>query len=132
MNLPPKKKRKQSVQRKGTASHVRTWTWTMTSRLYRQANPVCAICEAQGVVKDATPGEKKGVVDHIVRVNAGGAIYDAQNLMTVCQYHHDAKSRLEGMGWTCATFGKYGNFVPSNKEQTIEMLSSLLAMVGKG
>lgn len=127
MRLPPKIKKRTSNTRKGTANPlISTWTWTVSSRLYRQVNPLCAICEAQGLLSDATPGARKGVVDHIIRVNAGGAMYDNRNMMTICRSHHDAKSRLEGKGWTCDMIGTYGSLVPANRSKVIADLALAL------
>lgn len=127
MRLPPKIKKRPQATRKGTANPlISTWTWTLSSRLYRQVNPLCAICEAQGLLNDATPGGKKGVVDHIVRVNNGGSMYDNRNMMTVCRSHHDAKSRLEGKGWTCDVVGTFGSLVPADRGKVITELATLL------
>ena len=96
--------------------------WGNVSRLYRIANPLCEMCLAKGKATDASPGDRKGVTDHIVRIAAGGAKMDALNFMTLCKECHDRKSALEKQGWSCVTIGSYGNFLPANKSEAIKSL----------
>lgn len=71
--------------------------WRKTSRLYREANPICEQClkaskegdQSHGMINLATS------VDHIVPLFAGGEPYDWNNLQSLCDYHHALKSQAE-------------------------------------
>lgn len=72
--------------------------WRKTSRLYREANPICEACiraskegdqSRDGMINLATS------VDHIVPLFAGGEPYDWDNLQSLCDYHHSMKSQRE-------------------------------------
>ncbi len=71
--------------------------WRKTSRLYREANPICEAClraskegdQSHGMINLATS------VDHIVPLFAGGEPYDWDNLQSLCDYHHALKSQQE-------------------------------------
>jgi len=52
--------------------------------------PLCSWCSDVGRVKPAR------VVDHIVRVRDGGEFWDLNNLQTMCDACHNAKSGREG------------------------------------
>lgn len=80
------------------------------------------MCLAKGKATDASPGDRKGVTDHVVRIASGGAKMDAMNFMTLCKECHDHKSRMEKLGWTCDKVGTYGNFIPASKEDAIKSL----------
>lgn len=75
--------------------------WRKTSRLYREANPICEQClkasKRAGKGLDDTAGmiNLATSVDHIVPLFAGGEPYDWNNLMSLCDYHHSIKSQRE-------------------------------------
>lgn len=73
--------------------------WRKTSRLYREANPICEQClQLEG---DQSRGERAGMinlatsVDHVKPLFAGGDPYDWNNLQSLCDYHHALKSQRE-------------------------------------
>lgn len=72
--------------------------WRKTSRLYRQANPICEACLREASKEG---GERAGMinlassVDHVNPLFAGGSPYDWDNLQSLCDYHHSLKSQRE-------------------------------------
>lgn len=79
--------------------------WRRTSRLYREAHPICEACikasKRAGKGLDDTADKRAGMinlatsVDHIVPLFAGGEPYDWDNLQSLCDYHHALKSQQE-------------------------------------
>jgi 5-methylcytosine-specific restriction protein A len=66
---------------------------TRKSRAFRaehlRRQPNCTWCAGQGVL---TPGTQ---VDHITPLSQGGAEFDHANAQTLCDRHHDLKTRAE-------------------------------------
>jgi len=58
--------------------HFRNW--------YIGRHPLCAACEAQGVLTPAV------IVDHIVELKDGGAPYSADNAQSLCVACHNRKT----------------------------------------
>lgn len=75
--------------------------WRKTSRLYREANPICEQCLREAKESDQSRQKRAGMiqlatsVDHIVPLFAGGEPYDWDNLQSLCDYHHAIKSQRE-------------------------------------
>ena len=75
--------------------------WRKTSRLYREANPICEACLRALKEGDQSREKRAGMinlatsVDHIVPLFAGGEPYDWDNLQSLCDYHHALKSQRE-------------------------------------
>jgi len=75
--------------------------WRRTSRLYREANPICEACLKASKEGDQSHEKRAGMlnlatsVDHIVPLFAGGEPYDWDNLQSLCDYHHSLKSQQE-------------------------------------
>ncbi|WP_141686980.1 HNH endonuclease [Lactiplantibacillus plantarum] len=75
--------------------------WRRTSRLYREANPICEACLRASKEGDQSREKRAGMinlatsVDHIVPLFAGGSPYDWDNLQSLCDYHHALKSQAE-------------------------------------
>ena len=123
----PKRTRPTQVRTRKPTGERDTYNtrWSNISRLYRIANPLCELCLLQGKATDASPGDRKGVTDHIIRVTAGGHPRDAANFATLCKSCHDRKSALEKQGWTCDRIGNYGAFTPANKIRALETLTGV-------
>ena len=66
-----------------------TRSWRRTSRVYRQQNPLCVHCKAEGIIKSAE------VVDHIKPIQDGGEVFDWDNLQGLCHSHHNSKTAKE-------------------------------------
>jgi len=75
--------------------------WRKTSRLYREAHPICEACikaserAGKGLDKRAGMINLATSVDHIVPLFAGGDPYDWNNLQSLCSFHHSLKSQAE-------------------------------------
>lgn len=75
--------------------------WRKTSRLYREANPICEACLKASKRAGQRADKRAGMmnlatsVDHIVPLFAGGDPYDWNNLQSLCDYHHSLKSQAE-------------------------------------
>jgi 5-methylcytosine-specific restriction enzyme A len=65
--------------------------WRRFRRVFLADHPLCVECGALGRVTAAN------VVDHVVAIRDGGAIWDEANLQPLCATHHDAKSGRELM-----------------------------------
>jgi len=67
--------------------------WRKVRASYADKNPLCVKCRAEGKTV------KVAYVDHITRVEDGGAKYDESNLQSLCKFHHDSKSGREAHGY---------------------------------
>lgn len=68
-----------------------TARWQKLREYKKQRNPLCEECLRHGRI---TP---MSLVDHIVPIEAGGAVFDLTNLQSLCSACHNAKhSRVEG------------------------------------
>lgn len=70
-----------------------SWPWRKKAKAYREANPLCVVCEFKGEIKAMK------VVDHIVSINSGGAKLDDDNLQSLCESCHNSKSSKESRGY---------------------------------
>ena len=123
--LPMPSKQKPSTKRKPTGrQEFYNSRWERASKLYRIANPLCEMCKIQGILTDATPGNRKGVTDHVVRLTLGGALLDERNLCTLCRKCHNRKSAYELRGWGTEAISTSEGLVPVNK---LEALRTLIA-----
>ena len=98
-------------------------TWRSLSAAERRARRWCEACLALGIHQDVTPGNKRGVLDHIIRPDQGGAPYDTANLMALCGVnsplnHHAIKSGLESRGLALAgQRNEAGELIPTQEER---------------
>lgn len=67
--------------------------WRKVRAAFISKNPICVKCEEE----DKTVAAK--YVDHIQRIEDGGAKLDEANLQSLCKYHHDSKSGKEAHGY---------------------------------
>lgn len=75
-----------------------SWKWRKFSKAFKQRNPLCCMCEAEGI---ATPST---VTDHITRYVAGGPGFELNDLkdkyfQPLCDFHHNQKSGKEAHGF---------------------------------
>lgn len=70
-----------------------SWPWRKLRKRFIETNPNCKKCEDEMIV---TEGK---YVDHIQRIEDGGAKLDENNLQTLCKWHHDSKSGKEAHGY---------------------------------
>lgn len=99
--------------------------WRKLRVMHLRQYPLCAACEAIGLLTDCTK-YRKGAIDHVISIRLGGAMLDASNLMTLCASCHAKKSRLEGHGLTLASVGEDGHRLPAHgvKQQAIEAINN--------
>ena len=100
-NVPPwlKKKTTQNPFKVGNNSRTNSsnyklynsYKWRQYSRKYRRANVKCSQCSR--LIVNPQCKEHGSVVDHIIPINQGGAIWDERNHQTLCKHPcHDKKS----------------------------------------
>lgn len=63
--------------------------WKKLSKAYRLLNPLCERCTKLGNTTLAQ------MVDHIVEIEDGGAMWDRNNLQALCNPCHNTKTGLE-------------------------------------
>lgn len=114
--LPKKRKRRTSSQSEDQKFY-NTTAWRNATKRYRNANPMCEVCDSVGVDEPAR------LTDHIVPIQAGGSNMDPRNWMGMCHYHHNRKRGYESRGKVVATRGSYGDYTPSDRHDVITMLS---------
>ena len=68
-------------------------TWRNFRKIELELNPLCVKCEAKGIVEPAR------VLDHIVRIEDGGAELTKENTQSLCKKCHDSKSGKEAHGY---------------------------------
>lgn len=77
----------------GNQKFYNSYKWRKLSKAYKAKHPLCLHCQAKGLV------EAVKVVDHVLRINAGGAPYDECNLQSLCEKCHNSKSSYEAKGY---------------------------------
>jgi hypothetical protein len=99
--------------------------WRKMRRIHLTGNPLCAACEARGLLTDCTR-YRIGAIDHIVAIGAGGAVLHPLNLMTLCASCHNVKSALERHGLALSAYGEDGERLPGNgeRERVIQLINS--------
>lgn len=96
--IKPKKRERQRSKNK---DFYNTTAWRTVSYDFRNnTSPLCEACLEMGIMTDITPGDKKGVTDHVVPISKGGAMLDDRNFMGLCGVnsffnHHAVKSGIE-------------------------------------
>lgn len=85
--------RRRDYDRKRINKHIyKSNRWRKISERYRQNNPLCVVCKAEG---KATAAD---VVDHIMEIKDGGEAFNEANLQSLCHRHHNAKTAREREG----------------------------------
>lgn len=124
-DLPlPTKKPKQTRTNKRGSKDYDTAAWKRATHLYRMQHPICEVCQYVGIITDASPGNRKGVTDHLVRLSSGGAKADSRNLCTMCESCHSRKRLQERNGWATAHIGSIGARVPMSRNEIIAHIAS--------
>lgn len=62
-----------------SADEYHTSRWTKESRAFREANPLCKICESKGIVRASE------VVDHVVPFPVCRNFWDKTNWQAICK-----------------------------------------------
>ena len=77
--------REYNIRRPERHKIYRTSRWQKLRDYKRRRNPLCEECLRQGIM---TPAE---LVDHIIPIEDGGAIFDLENLQSLCRACHNRK-----------------------------------------
>lgn len=85
--MPEKKKHSWSKSPNYDEYNSRRWrSWALANK---KQNPLCVECLKEGI---ATPVE---ATDHTKPVRDGGAMYDPNNVQSLCKRHHLIKTNQE-------------------------------------
>lgn len=79
-------------QGKNNRAFYQSHRWHEYSRQYRKKHPLCVQCLKEGKTKQSQ------CVDHIVRMEEGGDMWDATNHQALCLSCHGIKSKKEREG----------------------------------
>lgn len=67
--------------------------WRNFRKQVLQDEPLCRKCNDKGLVVEAK------VLDHIIRIEDGGAVYSKENTQPLCSKCHNSKSGKEAHGY---------------------------------
>lgn len=101
--------------------HHHTHRWKKLSRSYRKRHYLCEIWLFLG------KAVKADHVDHIIRIEEGGAIWSEENWMSVSEFWHNAKSRQEQLlgSLNLATIDTPHGKIPKNRQDIIDYMIDL-------
>ena len=99
--------------------------WRKLRLIHLKTYPICAACEARGLLTDCTK-YRRGAIDHIISIRNGGALLHPLNLMTLCASCHALKSKLERDGLLLASYGEDGEKLPTlqGRQKAIESINT--------
>jgi hypothetical protein len=100
------------------------YKWRQTSIKAREEAIICPICDANGIARAVIEkGKRVGVLDHIIRIEAGGSEYDSRNHIAMCNEHHNSKRGMESRNLHIPfKLNSNGDKVPLDKEYVINLL----------
>lgn len=70
-------------QRGSAADRGYDYRWAKFREIYMRSHPLCVMCQHEGYII------KADLIHHIKPLDQGGSKYDEDNLMSVCQMHHE-------------------------------------------
>jgi 5-methylcytosine-specific restriction endonuclease McrA len=70
-----------------------SWKWRKFASRYKKNNPLCAECDKNNIASSVK------VADHIKPINAGGEVYNEENIQSLCEKCHNRKSANESRGY---------------------------------
>ena len=68
-----------SYDRERSMDQYHTYRWTRESKAFREMNPICVMCEKEGILQ---PSE---VTDHIIPAPIYGDFFDQSNWQALCK-----------------------------------------------
>ena len=80
------KDRNKSYSRPELAKLYNTTRWRKLRAYWVKHNPLCVICYKNNIINEVD------VVDHIKEISDGGAMYDVNNLQSLCDRCHRIKT----------------------------------------
>lgn len=88
--LHPHQKRASEPEKKRPYQSIYSSSrWKRLRQVILSEHPLCVHCERLGLVTAAT------VIDHIIEISDGGAVWDRDNLQPLCRTCHQIKTGLE-------------------------------------
>jgi 5-methylcytosine-specific restriction enzyme A len=63
-----------------------TQRWLRVRKRQLMREPLCCACHAHGLIVVASE------VDHVSPIKSGGAVFDPNNLQSLCKRHHSMKT----------------------------------------
>lgn len=98
--------------------------WKKLRLLKIAQTPFCEACFMAGILTDCTFAQP---IDHVVRIDDGGAMLDLQNLCTLCESCHNRKSAMEKNGYAVNSHGQDGAKLPTKqgKEEVLNRIVEL-------
>lgn len=102
-------------------------SWQRVRRLYLSRSPLCEAHLLAGMTaENAVDCTRNNPVDHVVRIESGGAPLSDLNLMTLCLSCHAAKSAMEANGYEVEGQGPEGERIPTRegREKILTLLAS--------
>ena len=100
-----------------------TTRWRKLRAAIIQANPSCKVCESLEEVKEAN------VLDHIIPIKQGGAIWSKANFWPMCHQHQNRKSGMEtNKGTLIDTKETDYGLIPKNRDE----IDKLFLRLNKG
>ena len=100
--------------------------WRKLSRRTRIAHNIktegygCEVCYHANIMTDVL--DRKGVCDHLIPVNAGGAFWDKRNHMSMCNSCHNIKRGYEKGGLGVAVSPGKKGLIPTNRMDIVNKL----------
>ena len=112
--IAPKKRFQRKVDNSSFYAKPR---WRKTRKVYINKNPFCQICEWQNRVSAVK------VLDHVIRIESGGAEYDQRNFLGMCERHHNIKSGKESHNPILVDYTRNDNddMIPINKKDIMKI-----------
>jgi 5-methylcytosine-specific restriction endonuclease McrA len=98
-----------------------TQKWKRLRKAYKSRNYFCEIWLSLG------KSVKADHVDHMIRIEEGGAVFSKENLMAVSEFWHNAKSRQEQLcgSLNIPYFDTPDGKVPQDREDIIRFMKEL-------
>lgn len=111
---PPKKK---FYRKANNSKFYNSTKWRKKRKWYINRHPFCEVCLTQNKVSEGV------FLDHVIRIESGGAEYDDNNLMIMCERHHNIKSGKEAHNPILIphTRNKDGDIIPKDKKSIISI-----------
>lgn len=113
----PRSRPRNVVNSTGNQALYNSHAWRKAATGYRKKHPLCEVAQAVGEVRAAE------VVDHIIPVSAGGAIWDKLNWMPMSHHYHNKKRGHERHGLDIDTINTPKGLLPRDKQQVIGLLT---------
>lgn len=72
-----------------SSDEYHTSRWTRESRAYRASNPLCVMCQKEGIIHESE------VVDHVIPFPVCSDFFDQNNWQALCKKHNAEKGNKD-------------------------------------